>query len=1076
MTWLPSLSIKRRLTVLMMLISFIAITLVSLTIVLYQRAWQTREMVRRFSDLAGVVGLNSTAALAFHDPQAATATLKALAGEEELISATLYNKEGQVFAHYAKREDRAAACPHRAFPQVSGPEGLPVSEGSCFLPDRLAVWKPIRLEGEILGCLYLEAGLRQLRASLGGSLKIALLAMLMTLCGTYPLSLAFQKTISRPILELARTMKTVSRDQIFSVRAEKERSDELGELIDCFNDMLVQIQKRDEALARQREHLEEEVTRRTAELFRANQELSQTIQELRESEQHLTLLMEKLSAGVVVVEAQSHRLVYANPYAAQILGVSREELKGAACQQFFCHGKTKPCAAPGEPSLPDREEDHLINSRGELVPILRSIVPIQRKGHLYFIQTFFDLTELKKVEAELRQSKEAAEAASRAKSQFLANMSHEIRTPLHGILGMTDLLLTTPLSEAQQRFIVTVRNATLTLVNLLQDLLDFSKIEAGKLALEHLDFDLPLAVEEVVEMFAEAAHAKGLEYLCIVAPEVPRTVKGDPLRLRQVLMNLLSNAIKYTHHGEIITRVSVRQDTGEKTVVLFEVQDTGVGIEPEVQKRVFEDFYQADGSTTRKFGGSGLGLAISQKLVQLMGGEIGLTSTPGQGSRFWFTLGFPRDGAQAGLPANHNVLLKGVKALVVDNNHTSRTILTQQLAYWGLESRAVGKAVEALVILEQAVAQGQPYQLAIIDQNLPDLDGVTLARTIKARPPLASVQLLLLLSTEPWGSPEEIGAPEVDASLRKPFRLSHLYNAILALLARFTQDRLAELPKPDQTEAAGVFDGYVLVVEDNPVNQEVVRAMLEYLGCRVELAASGREALDVLAHRNFDLVFMDCQMPDLDGYEVTRLFRRREQEQGQTGRTPVVALTAHALESERRKCLDAGMDDYLSKPFTLEQLQRLLEVWLQRKTQVAPGSPTTLSRRGEETEAIGAAASRPALDARTLANLRALEDKGSPGLLSRLIRSFYTDSKGFLEELAKAAEEENGEALMRLAHRFKSGSINLGAVELAELLKKLEHLARQRDLEEAKVLLPRILQEHARVVSTLRQEYPEMES
>jgi PAS domain S-box-containing protein len=939
MKLLPPPSIKHRLTAVMMLVSLIAITFVSLAIFLYQRAWQSQEMVRRFSDLAGVVGLNSVAALTFGDSQAAVTTLKALGGEEEFISAALFNQDGKLFAFYAKPAEGSSLEGTRDSPEASGGRTLlhPVAEGSRFTPDRLIVWKPVTLEGETIGVICLEAGLHQLKANLWGSIRITLLTMFLALCCTYPISLLFQKTLSRPILNLARTMTAISQQQDYTVRADKERNDELGDLVGCFNDMLAQIERRDVALAQYREHLEEEVGERVADLSRANQELEKAITEIRESQANLQTLMDSIRAGVFMIDAETHQIVDANQFAASMLGFSIPELQGKICHNFICTTEQGKCPVTDLNQTVDHSERKLLTKDGQELPILKTVVPIVRQGRTYFIESFFNLTEIKQKEHELEVAKEAAEAANRAKSQFLANMSHEIRTPMNGILGMTELLFTTPLSETQRRFVITVRNSALILLNLLGDILDFSKIEAGRLELERLDFDLPLAVEEVVEMFAEAAHAKGLEYFCVISPEVPRVVQGDPLRLRQVLMNLLSNAIKFTGEGEVLTQVSVLRNTGEMAVILFEVRDTGLGVKPEVQELIFGDFYQADGSTTRQFGGSGLGLAIAKRLVNLMEGEIGVASQPGQGSRFWFTASLARGASQVESPTVQGYLLKGLKVLVVEDNPTYRQILNQQLAYWGMDSQTVGGGMEALASLQAAAAQGSPYQLAIIDQTLAETEGSGLVQAVRADPDLSSMLLLMLTSSDLSDNPQETEMVAIDACLRKPVRISHLYNAILALLGQFSKPNgtaglqaIASLPVVK-------YEASILVAEDNLVNQEVIRAMLDYLGVSVDVVSSGREALEAATRKPYDLVFMDCQMPDMDGYEATEALRRLERERNAAARLPIITLTAHALQGDREKCLEAGMDDYLGKPFTLEQLQHIIETWLGEKRRSLPG-------------------------------------------------------------------------------------------------------------------------------------------
>jgi two-component system sensor histidine kinase/response regulator len=550
-------------------------------------------------------------------------------------------------------------------------------------------------------------------------------------------------------------------------------------------------------------------------------------------------------------------------------------------------------------------------------------------------------------------------------------------------------------------------------------------------------------------------------------------------------MNLLSNAIKFTGQGEVLTRVSVLRDTGELAVILFEVRDTGPGVKPEVQELIFDDFYQADGSTTRKYGGSGLGLAIAKRLVNLMAGDIGIASQPGRGSRFWFTVNLPRGACRNESPPDHGSRMKGLKVLVVDDNPTYRLTLSQQLAYWGLDSQTAAAGLEALASLQTAAAQGSPYQLAIIDQKAAQTDRPGLVQAIRANPSLSSLLIIVLTSSDFPDSPQETETLAIDTCLRKPVRISHLYNAILALLDRLSRPDGIAVPPTTTVPAAIKYEASVLVAEDILVNQDVIRAMLEYLGARVDIVSSGQQALAAAARKPYDLIFMDCRMPDMDGYEATVALRRQEQQRDPATHTIVVALTAHALEGDRKKCLDAGMDDYLGKPFTLEQLQQILEIWLGKKgssfpecraaLNLIPGETAAKSALGGEKNSE-ASAPRIVLDPKILQSLRSLESSGTPGLVSRLVGNYCEDSAGLLQDLKNAAREGNGEALMSMAHRFKSSSANLGAQGLAALLKKLERLAKEHSLEEARQILPEIFQEHSHVLAALKRELPETEA
>lgn len=667
---------------------------------------------------------------------------------------------------------------------------------------------------------------------------------------------------------------------------------------------------------------------------------------------------------------------------------------------------------------------------------------------------------------ELEAAREAALESSRLKSEFLATMSHEIRTPMNGVVGLTALLLETPLNHTQKQYADGVKGAGEALLALINDILDFSKLEAGKVDLDVRPFDPRVLVEEVAGLLAEPAQAKNLELIAYCEPEVPARLVGDSGRIRQILLNLASNAVKFTASGEVSIRVKTESPgaaAGSTAAVYFEIRDTGIGIESSQHGRLFQSFSQADASTTRRYGGTGLGLAICSRLTDAMDGEIGLHSIPGEGSTFWFRLPLPVAPPSTD-PVPAAGFLNGLRVLVVDDNATNRLVLESQLRGWRLLPEAVPDAASALVRAREADAAGEPFHLAVLDFCMPDTDGLELARRIKADAGLADMELILLTSTMQVNA-AEISQAGVREWLMKPVRSSEFYNRLVRLMS--THEPSVPATAPSQVSAAPhePSRGRILVVEDNEVNQLVARATVGRLGYAVDVVSNGAEALTATADFRYAAVLMDCHMPVMDGFEATRQIRRRD---GRRPRLPIIAMTAGALDGDRERCLAAGMDDYLAKPVHAATLEATLLRWVpEPEAWPVPGFvPQPLAVTGGA-GATALPAAMPALDQDRITMLRELGPEDGRGLLPEAAAAFRGDLPARVDALEAAVNDSDGPALAQAAHALKGSAANIGAAAVAGICAELEGLGRRGTPDGGTPLLRRLEEELQRLNAEL---------
>ena len=902
-------SIRTKLIMLLGATSGVAVVLACVAFVINDVRMIKSSMVQHLTALTDVLGANSTAALSFSDSEVAEEVLDSLRIERDVAFAGIYDVEGKLFASYPAGQHGVQTIDGRLV-------------GTEFMESGyLESFQRIEHDGETVGFILLRASMDRLDKQLTSYVVIVMVVVLMAMLVSIMLASRLQRLISSPILVLAKATQEIGEQQDYTVRVQKDSSDELGVLCDSFNEMLSRIEERDFELKKYRDHLEDIVDERTSELQETNRRLREAIE-------------------------------HANQMAVR------------------------------------------------------------------------------------------AKAANVAKSEFLANMSHEIRTPLNGVVGMTSLLLNTGLSDEQHGYVKTILSSGDALLTVISDVLDYSKIEAGKLDFEMLDFDLVQLVDEIAVLLAMRAHQKGLEINCLVHPEVPTLLKGDSGRLRQVLINLLGNAIKFTSQGEVFIEVSLDMSTDVNARVRFTVNDTGIGIPADRLESIFESFSQVDASTTRRYGGTGLGLAISKQLVDLMGGKIGVSSELGSGSEFWFQLDLGRrDGEDV---KTLELVASGVRVLVIDDSQTALRALSTHLGALGFQVEIASSGAQGLTWIREAAAETKPFQLVLIDCLIPGEDAEASRKAMREYlPPDAKIVALVPLGQAHQGDTQSF--TDFDGILKKPVAS----NKLLACLAGFSSlgpatGKPREMPDEDQVvELGGRYVLRVLVVEDNAVNQMVARKLIERLGHTVTVVDNGRQAIELLSRQSIDLVFMDVQMPVMDGFEATKIIR----DPGSlvlNHDLPIIAMTAHAMKGDRERCIEAGMNDYVSKPTSSLDIEKVVARQLHKVVKLETRAVSS------KTSEVDQVFDRHGVLERLGGNLEFLKEMAD---------MFMETAPNLVQKIGIAVDEGNAESLWEQAHTLRGACATIGARSLHALALQIETAAKDRQLGDLRAKFERLGQE-----------------